>query len=237
MMRLKIYPGNFGEPSASPFCVKAMCLMEMAGLEWTPEFSNDPRKAPKAKFPVLRDGKTLIADSDQIRSHLETTYGTNFDEGLTDAQRAASRAVIRMMEEHLYFAIICDRWLNDANWALIRRAYFGHIPKMLNGFVTGQIRKQAVAQVNGHGMGRHSPDERFERAGKDVEAVVDLLGDKAFLFGDTATAADATVVPMLRAAAGTPVKTSLSEMINGKVSLMAYLDRGRDAIYPGSLAA
>ncbi|MCP4710238.1 MAG: glutathione S-transferase family protein, partial [Planctomycetes bacterium] len=149
MMKLTVYPNNFTEPSDSPFCVKAMCLLEMADQQWTPHFSSDPRKAPKAKFPVLQDGDRLIADSDQIRDYLENTYQVDFDNGLGSEQRGISRAVIRMAEEHLYFALVCDRWVNDANWAQIKKAYFKDIPFLVNGFITRMIRKQVFGQLNG----------------------------------------------------------------------------------------
>ncbi len=232
MMKLMTYPGNFGEPSDSPFCVKIMCLLEMAGARWTPVFSSDPRKAPKQKLPVLHDNNLQIPDSDQIRSYLEETCNAEFDAGLDSAQRAVSRAMIRMMEEHFYFAIVCDRWINDANWVQIKKAYFPNLPPLMNGFITRQVRKQAINQTRGHGMGRHSAQERFERAACDVQAVIDVLGDKSFLFGDQPTAADATVVAMLRAAAATPATTQLSHAINDNASLMAYLDRGKASFYP-----
>ena len=181
MLQLVVYPGAFEEPSASPFCVKAMCLLKMAGLEHRIEETNDPRKAPKRKLPILVDGDSVIPDSDQIRDHIERHYDFDFDRSLSTEQRAVSRAVIRMLEEHLYFALVWDRWGNDENWAHTKRSYFAHIPFPLNGFVTRQIRKQALGQLDGQGMGRHNDAERLERAKKDIDAAAELLGDKAFL--------------------------------------------------------
>lgn len=232
MLKLVVYPALFGEPSASPFCVKAMGLLKLAGLSYSIEATDDPRKAPKAKLPVLQDSGAVIADSDQIRDHIEKTLGLDFDEGLDPAQQAVSRAVIRMMEEHLYFAIVCDRWINDDNWAHVKRTFFTGIPVPLKGLVTNYVRKQARAQLHGQGMGRHNKDERFERVRKDISAIVTLLGEKPFLFGDKPSAADISVVAMLRAAMVAPVATDLSSFIAGNATLTRYLDRGREAIYP-----
>ncbi|MCW9034914.1 MAG: glutathione S-transferase family protein [Rhodospirillales bacterium] len=231
-MKLITYPGSFGEPSASPFCVKAMCLLEMTKQPWAPKYVHDPRKAPKAKFPVLKDEEQTIADSDHIRDYLENKYNVDFDEGLSTEQRAMSRAVIRMVEEHLYFALVCDRWINDDNWAKIKIAFFGHIPFPINPIVTRLVRKQAIQQFKAQGMGRHTPEERFDRAKKDVTAIVGILNGKPFLFGDTATAADASVIPMLRAITITPVATDLTNLAKQNEKLLAYIERGREAIYP-----
>jgi len=232
MHTLTVYPPGFSEPSGSPFCVKAMCLFQLSGLDWTPDFQNDPRKAPKAKFPVLHDAQNTIPDSDAIRDHLEACYDQDFDGGLSREQRATSRAIIRMVEENLYFCLVFDRWVNEANWSNIRKILFGHIPFPLFIFVTHQVRKQALAALKGQGMGRQSRGEVVARAGKDIAAVKVLLGDQAFLFGDRPTAADASVVPMLRAITASPTPTELQALVTTDEDLMAYLDRGQAAMYP-----
>ena len=232
MLTLITYPPAFGAPTASPFCVKAMCLLKASGLEWQPEFSSDPRSAPKRKLPVLRDGDKLIPDSDEIRDYLEIRYGIDFDAGLSARDRAVSRAVIRMAEENLYFILVCNRWLNDENWEVTRRELFGQIPKPLFKFVTGKIRKQAIANVNGQGMGRHSVQERADRAAKDLAAIETLLDGKPFLFGDQPTAADMSVVPMLHAQASSTATTPISVLVTENEGLSAYVARGVAAMYP-----
>ncbi|MEO1919310.1 MAG: glutathione S-transferase C-terminal domain-containing protein [Paracoccaceae bacterium] len=75
-------------------------------------------------------------------------------------------------------------------------------------------------------------EEQFIRANKDITAIQTLLADQPFLFGDVGTAADASVVPMLRAIAASVTKTELRERVAGDPVLMVYLDRGRAAMYP-----
>lgn len=233
MITLTIYPASFGEPSASPFCVKSLCMLSAAGLDYEINETADPRKAPKGKLPVIVHDANTIADSEQIRAHIEAASGVDFDEGLSVTERAVSHAIIRMAEENIYFAIVTDRWKNDANWAHLKAEFFTDVPWIIRGVVTGHIRKQAIAQVDGQGIGLHSEEERLERITRDVAAIRDLLGDKPFLFGDHPTAADYSVVPMLRASLVTPVPVPLSDYIRGDAVLMAYLERGKQALYPG----
>ncbi len=232
MLKLAIYSDAFGEPSGSPFCVKAMCLLHMSGVDWQPDYQNDPRKTPKGKFPTLLDGSNTIADSDQIRGHLETNYSIDFDSHLTDEQKAVSRAITRTFEEHFYFIIQADRWENDANWTHVKDVFFGHLPPVIRSILPGIVRKQALRQGWEQGVRRHSEEERLERAKKDIAAVLGILGKKKFLFGSKPSAADATVIPMLRAAAVAPVPTLVSKAINENDALMKYLERGREALYP-----
>lgn len=231
-MKLIVYPAQFGEPSASPFCVKVMMMLKIAGLEYTIDETADPRKTPKKKLPVLKDGGRIIADSDQIRDYIEQHYGYDFDGGLTDEQRAMSRAIIRMVEEHFYFAIVCDRWLNNNNWEHVKRAFFADIPFPIRGLITRSVRKQALSALDGQGMARFDSKERTERISKDLAALSALTEKNAFLFGDGPTAADFSVIAMLGAALGTPVATPMIDLINDDPVLMAYIGRGRQSLYP-----
>lgn len=236
-MKVYVFHPAFGEPSGSPFSVKAMCLLEMSGKDWAPEYIRDPRKMPKAKLPVLEDGGKMIADSDQIRDHLEQAHGVDFDAGLSDEQKAVSRALIRMAEEDIYFAVLCDRWMNDANWLRVKDAFFSHLTFPMSLILPPLVRKGVLAQVNGQGMGRHSEEERLGRIDADIASITTLLGDKPFLFGDTPTAADASVAPMLKAFAVSPVETRLSARVRGDEPLMAYLTRAKERIYPDGAKA
>ena len=152
MITLVTYPGFSGQFSLSPFCVKAAYFLNAAGLKWRREDSNDPRKMPLQKLPVLRDGNRLIPDSDNIRCHLER-HGAAFDSGLTDAQKAHSRALIRMAEEHWYFHIVLDRWGNDNVWPTIRDSYFREIPALLRKPIANRLRKSLLKGLKTQGIG------------------------------------------------------------------------------------
>jgi glutathione S-transferase len=231
MLTLITIPAAFGLPSGSPFSLKAMGLLALSGLDWQRQ-DGDPRKAPKGKLPVLHDGAQVIPDSEAIRAHLEAQYGVDFDTGLSAEARATSRALIRMADEHLYFLLVCDRWLDDANWPHVRESIFAAVPKAIRGVIGNKVRKKVRANMWGQGVGRHSGDAWLARAGQDIQAVMALLADKPFLFGAAPTAADASVAPVLAAMAASPTETMLSKRINGDAPLMAYLHRVRSTLYP-----
>lgn len=232
MFKITVYPEAFGEPTASPFCMKSLCMLHAASVPYEVIETPDPRKAPRGKLPVIEFAGRVVPDSEDIRALIELEAEIDFDDGLSDQERAVSRAVIRMMEEHVYFAILADRWGEDDNWAYVRDAFFNDIPSPIRGIVTHFIRKQAMAQLNGQGIGRLSPDERFDRVRRDIIAVRDLLGDKPFLFGDAPKAADFSVVPMLRASIMTPVEKPLARFIRNTPNLMEYVTRVTDKCCP-----
>ncbi|MGB0506093.1 MAG: glutathione S-transferase family protein [Pikeienuella sp.] len=231
MIILHAYSPAFKEPSASPFVVKVMCLLEMSGFAWKPKFSTDPRKAPKAKFPVIIDGDQIVPDSSQIADHL-IAKGAVFNAGLSDVEVACGHALTRMVEEHLYFTIVQDRWARDENWPIISQKYFGHMPWVLRQFVPSLARKQALGSLNGQGIGRHSFEEATARAAKDIDAIAVHLGDQPFLFGDSPKQADASVGAMLGGISDGPTDTPLRRLVRDHATLPGYLDRLHKTIYP-----
>ena len=237
MLELTVYHPAFGEPTGSPFAVKAICLLEQSGQPYTIKYTNDPRKAPNAKLPVLLHDGQVIPDSDAIRDHLEKTFQLDFDAGLDPQQRAVSRAVIRMAEEDLYFGLLCDRWMNDDNWPALKAEFFGGMPFPANLLVPALVRKSTISQAKAQGMGRHSAAERVARVSKDFQALSTLLGDQAFLFGTQPTAADFSVVPMLRALGTSPGQSAMKQAMLGFGNLAAYLETGKAALYPKAKAA
>ncbi|MFK7834754.1 MAG: glutathione S-transferase family protein [Sulfitobacter sp.] len=229
MITLLTFAPAFGQSAASPFCVKAIWLLNMSGQPWQREDLTDPRKMPHQKLPAIRvDGK-VIPDSDNIRAHLEA-QGADFDGGLSDMEKATSRAFIRMAEEHLYFHIVLDRWGDDTVWPIIRDTYFGTIPKPLRGFVTGKLRKACLQGMDRQGLGRLSPQQRLERLEPDLQAITTRLWHGAFLFGDQPTAADASVAAMLANMRATPGKTLLKTRISEDEILCRYIDRAEDTM-------
>jgi len=232
MLELTVYPSGFSEISGSPFAVKALCLMEQSGQAYRVKRLADPRKSPKGKLPVLRHNDTIIPDSDQIRDYMEQTFDCDYDAGLTPTQRGQSRSIIRMVEEHLYFAVVANRWQTEAHWPITQKEFFDKMPKIMGLFVPNMIRKGVIKQLIGQGMGRHSQQEQLVRAEKDITALEAMLANQPYLFGEKHTAADYSAVAILRTAASFPVANTLSKMVQSRSTLMAYIDRGKADFYP-----
>lgn len=237
MITLMTYPPAFGQTASSPFCVKAIWLLNMSGQRWIREDTFDPRKMPKQKLPVLQVDDKLIADSENIRACLEG-QGADFDAGLSEIEKSNSRALIRMAEEHLYFHLVLDRWGDDTVWPVIRDTYFAAIPKPLRGLITRRLRRSVLQGSQFQGLGRFSAGERLERIEPDLRALSTRLWQGPFLFGNRPTAADASVAAMLAAMRATPGMTLLKRRVSEDPILSRYIDRAEAAmgqpVSPGS---
>jgi len=192
MIVLYTFGPYFGLPDGSPFVTKAMILLKMAGLDYT-EDRGGLFRAPKGKLPWIDDSGEKIADSTLIRLHIERKYSFDYDAGLSAEQRALGWTVERLCEDHIYWHILCDRWLDDSNFARGPAHFFEAVPSPLRPLVAAVVRRKVRRDAWGQGLARHRADERGELARRAVRSLAALIGEKPFLFGETPRGADATL--------------------------------------------
>ena len=228
-MTLVTFPAGWGEPSQSPFCTKAIYLLNLAGADWSREDVLDPRPFPQGKLPVLRVDGRIIADTDNIRAYL-AEIGHDVDAHLGDEARSELVAWQRLSEEHLYHQLMQDRWGSDAVWPHIRSAYFGSMPMPLRQIVPGLLRRRVLAGLTYMGHARQDERSRVGRVDRDLQALVMRLGDTSFLFGDKPSSADASLGAMLGAMQAGPVETALIKRVKGDVALTGYIERVASAM-------
>jgi glutathione S-transferase len=192
MITLYTFGPMFGLPDPSPFVMKAEVLLKMAKHEYHTN-NGGFSKAPKGKLPYIDDDGTIVADSTFIRWHLEKKYRVDFDQGLDAAQRATAWAFEKMIEDNLYWVIVRDRWVDDANFSKGPRRFFDRVPAPVRPLVVPMIRRKVRGALHGQGMGRHSEEETQALGIRSIEAIADFLGDKPFFFGANPTGVDATV--------------------------------------------
>jgi glutathione S-transferase len=225
MIRLYQFPPVWGLPNASPFCMKVETWLRMAALPYESAVVLNPAKAPKGKLPYIVDNGKTVADSGLIVDYLINTHGDKLDGHLSAAERAAALALRRMMEEHLYWCAIYDRWIVDEHWAVTKRDFFAGLPPVLFQLVTTLARRGQRRQLHGHGMGRHSREEIYALGRADIAALSDWLGDKPFFMGAQPTSLDATAYAFLANLLWVPLDTPLTRAARERQNLVGYCDR------------
>lgn len=196
----------YGLPNASPFCVKLETYLRMAGLKYDVATLHGPPKSTTGKAPyVTIDGQT-ICDSGLIVSHLEQKHGHPVDGKLTLEQRAQSLAFQRLMEEHLYWAMVYARWTDPTKSA----ETLGYIQqatglKGLLGAIVPRLLKVSVKKaLRNHGLGRHSAEDIWKLGIADVQALSHWLGNRPYGFGDQPTVLDAVMFSQVGCIIRTP---------------------------------
>lgn len=231
MIKLYQFPPAWGLPNVSPFCMKVETYLRMASLPYECPRRADIRRAPKGKFPYIEDQGRRIADSGLIVEYLVATYGDKLDAELSAAQRAAALAIRRLLEEHLYWAMIHDRWEVRAHWQQTRRDFFGFLPPLVRRLLPPLIRKKVLAQLYGHGMGRHRSEEIYALGKADIDALAGLLGDQSFFLGESPSSLDASAYAFIANLMATPFDSPLKAATRSHSKLVSYAQRMRERYF------
>jgi glutathione S-transferase len=221
-----------GTPDSSPFVIKVMTLLKLAGLSFR-EVQGNPFKAPQRFLPYIVDDGATVADSGLIRAHLERKYGVDFDAGLDPVQKAQAWAIERMCEDHLYFAMLESRWLDRRIFREgLGKHMFGPIPAPFRPLVKGMLRRMNAKRLAGHGLGRHRKTDIAALARRDVDALAALIGEKPYLMGERPCGADGFVFGIITAILTPPIESPLRAAMATHANLVAYRDRLTRQFFP-----
>jgi glutathione S-transferase len=217
----------FQLPDPSPFVMKMEVLLKLSGLPYRWE-RGAPPASPKGKVPWIDDDGIVIGDSTLIRLHLERAHGIDFDRGLMPEQRALAWSIERMLEDHLYFALLHARWMDDTNFAKGPANFFTGAPDG----VREMARERTRAYLQGQGLGRHTDREIALLAAKDLAALSALIGNGPYLMGDEPCGADATAFAMIAGILTPYFDTPHRDAALAHPNLVAYRDRMMEQFYP-----
>jgi glutathione S-transferase len=138
-----------------------------------------------------------------------------------------------MAEDHLYWALLDARWMNEANFVKGPSLFFRGVPAPMRPLVVAMVRRKVRKALHAHGMGRHSDQEIAALAIRSIDAIAGFLGSKPFFLGSEPTGIDAAVFAF---AAGTlcPVFDTPSRAAAERHgNLRDYIGRMTARFYPG----
>lgn len=180
---------NVTDPS--PFVLKIMLILKVAGLDF--ELVNGTqflRTAPKGKLPYLEHNDETIGDSFFIEKYLNEQFDVDLDNHLTSKQKAVSELMRATLEERFYWCIVYFRWQYEGNWPTIKQTFFGNMPFPANVLVPKVARKNTLQQIHAQGLGRQSEAEIVTIADTLLHSFSDVLGSKAYVFGNAISRTD-----------------------------------------------
>ncbi|MEO8699128.1 MAG: glutathione S-transferase family protein [Kofleriaceae bacterium] len=226
-LTLHVLPGLDRVLSLSPFSMKVEIYLRMTGVAYERVVGLDASVGPKQKLPFIELDGVRLGDSYFILEHLRRVYGDSLDAGLTARDRAIALAVTRMVDEHLYWALLHSRWL-DARFApRIANVFFGGLPEKTRAVYLAAATEAFAKTLHAQGMGRHTPAEIAARASADIAAIAALLGDAAFMLGAEPRSLDATVYAFLANVLDVDMATTLQQATEAHPTLVAYAARMR----------
>jgi glutathione S-transferase len=234
MITLYGYGPMFGLPDSSPFVLKTEIQLKLAELPFGRARAR-PMDAPKGKLPYIEDDGEIIADSTFIRGHIEKKYGIDLDCGLTRDMRGRAWAIERMLEDHLYWAIVHLRWADDRNFAKGPSHFFDTLPPDIRDVTREAARRRVLGSIHAHGLGRHAEAEIEELGRRSVSALSALLGNKPYLLGPEPCGVDATAFAMIASLLTSWFESELRRYAETHRNLVSFRDRLLAEHYPGFL--
>ena len=222
---------GFGLPEMSPFVTKTEVQLKMAGLAYRKEKARPPA-SPKGQLPYIVDDADRVADSTYIRAHIEGKYGFDFDAPLNLQQRAQAWAFERMIEHHVYWALVGARWVDPENFARGPAHFFDAAPEHLREKLREDAQFRVAENYLLRGLARHAPEADIDLALRSLFALSVQLGDKPYLMGDTPCSTDATAFGALAGILTPFFVSTLREETEKLRNLTAYVDRMMRQYYP-----
>jgi glutathione S-transferase len=231
MIVLYGFGAGFGLPEISPFVTKTEVQLKMAGLSYRKERAMPPA-SPKGQLPFIEDDGVKVADSTFIRAHIEQKYGFDFDAALDQPLRAQAWAFERMIEHHVYWALVGARWVDPENFAKGPAHFFDGAPADRRERLREDAQFRVAENYLLSGLGRHAPDEDIDLAMRSLLALSVQLGERRYLMGDKPCGMDATafgaLAGILTPFFSSPLRRRAEEFKN----LAAYVERMMEQYYP-----
>lgn len=224
----------WGLHSPSPFCLKLETWLRMAGIPYEALALDKPPQSKTRKVPyLLLDNGATLADSNIIIRTLARERGIDLELARTPEEQARGHAILRMVEESLYFAAAWERWMLPECWPVTRDGYFGTLPGPLRTLFAGLVRRKLKAALYGQGILRYEPDEISARAAGDIRALSVLLGEQPFFQGEHAGVVDAAAYGALANLLGFPGRTPMKAALEACPNLVAFCRRIESAYWTG----
>jgi len=231
MITLYGFGQGFGLPEISPFVTKTEVQLKMAGLAYRKQRAMPPA-SPKGQLPYIDDDGQSTADSTFIRAHIERKYGFDFDAGLDRPARAQAWAFERMIESHVYWALVGARWVDPDNFAKGPAHFFDGAPEDRREKLREDAQFRVAENYLLSGLGRHAPDDDVELAVRSLLALSVQLGDKPYLMGEKPCGTDATAFGALAGILTPFFESPLRQRAEQFANLTAYVDRLMLQYYP-----
>lgn len=221
----------FGLPHASPFATKAEVLLKMSGLPYKVARA-DLRKSPRGKLPWIVDGDEVIPDSRLIKTHLEVRHAVDFSGGYSPRALGYGLAIERMLEDHLYFFSVDNRWLQHGNFDKGPVRFFDAAPAILRPLIIKMVLRKVRKQVEMQGTGLLLAAEKLSLVRKALDGLEAIVAGQNYLLGGRVCGADATAYAMLATLAAPGFTSEYGDYLRGKPELMGYLTRMQVEFFP-----
>ncbi|KAK3714552.1 hypothetical protein QZH41_014209 [Actinostola sp. cb2023] len=216
-------------PSISPFPLKLETYVRLANIPYKNRFGG--AMSSKGKIPWIQYKDDVIADSNFCIKYLNDKFSVDLDAELSRSQKGVARSLLTMLEENTYWTLMYYRWMENLHPTV--GFLFPAASPLKKRIIAYAGHRRAKTYLHGHGIGRHTRDEIYYIASRDLESVSGILEDKPFLMGDKPTLVDTAAFGCLANIVWHDVKSPQNSMIlNNFKNLEEYCYRLKEHTWP-----
>ncbi|KAL9961674.1 hypothetical protein ACROYT_G030666 [Oculina patagonica] len=186
----------------------------------------------KGKKPWIEFNGQEIADSNFCIVFLKKEFRVDIDSHLSATEKAIAYSIRTMLEENTYWALVYYRFVSDYA-GHVRGTLFGHLILPLRHLIFYMVKRKVRGDLWSHGIGRHSEQDLYGIAERDLLAVSAILGQKKFLFGEKPCLADAAVFAFIAASTWDCPQSPFAELTKSRAKNLEKLaQRIKEMYYP-----
>ncbi|NRB81300.1 MAG: glutathione S-transferase family protein [Saccharospirillaceae bacterium] len=218
----------FGLPSSSPFCLKLEAFLRWQSIKFVNKHAL-PFEGPYKKIPFVDYQGQRLGDSSLIIDQLLTDLNISYDKHLN---LSVGHSFAKLMEEQMYWVMVYFRWMDQETWPILKKAFFGSVPKLIKPIIIHTARKQAKSALYGLGIGRLPVDSILSKAQIDLNALENQLKQSTFICGDIMTHYDLSIWAVLSQFMQSNFHIKLSDLTLDRPVLKDYIKRVNQQLAP-----
>lgn len=227
MITLYSYPELFGLPDNNPFGLKVDTFLRLTKIDYTHEHIINTQDAPRGQLPFMKDNGQIISDSNFIIQYLSKKY-VDLDSDLNESQKNIHFLINRMLDNHLYWVMSYSRWQDEKYWPFFKAAFLKQLPE-LSDETLEKIRTYNMEKYHVQGISRYSTNDIYQSGIDDLQAIILILADNNFIFGNKIHALDACCYGFLANILYFDIETPLKDVLV-RTSLKDYTHRIRELL-------
>lgn len=216
--------------NCDPFALAIETWLRLAEIPFSIEERGSLWTLGRMPPPRLRDCGREIVGTEAILRHLKASRGIDPDAGLDERRRAESTALRRLLEDHLYLAILWSRWVDPRGWAVLARELFAPLPAPLRPWAS-RLHRWRIRQLLSERFGSFEEQQLLTSVSEDLEALAIYLGDKPFFMGEQLTTLDALAYSFLANIYFVPIESELKRLATQYSNLVNFCETMEAGIY------
>ena len=235
MLTLYQFPRRDPLPSFSPFCMKLESYIRARQWEYDNVFTMAPKDSPTGKLPYIKENGHFDSDSGLLVKRWEQQSDNGLNEQLDTTVQARATALVRMLEEHLYWCIVYSRWQDPHGLEYWQETLRGEVaaPRFAFNLMFKAVRRRVLKALYGQGLGRFAPDTLYDLGAEDISAAAALLGDQPYCSGtDTPAVVDHCLYSFVGSVLYMPNRNAMQEALLASHNLLAHYNRMLRRFFP-----